>query len=373
MKTINTGNEYRFYDDSVKTYDKLPAQTYTVAFHPKMGFWLEKHPDLTINEKIYGSHMQKVDKVLHSFEIMSRSLGVILSGDKGIGKSLFARKVAISALELGYPIIIVNSYIPGIADFLNSIEEDAVILFDEFDKTFYNGDRNIESNSVGDPQTEMLSLFDGLSVSKKLFIVTCNKIGKLNDFLVNRPGRFHYHFRFNAPEGDEIRIYLKDNIPEEFHSEIEKVVEFAVKIDLNYDCLRAIAFELSLGYSFEEAIKDLNILNIEELIYNVTVYFENGDIFDAGRMRLDLMRAHIESSNWCYYKNKQFQFLFNSSKVNFDPFNTVFSLKGEDIEHIDWDEDYFESAKERDKFAKENCIKYINFKRDRGKELHFAV
>ena len=42
MKTINTGTEYRFYDDSVKTYDKLPAQTYTVAFHPKMGFWLEK-------------------------------------------------------------------------------------------------------------------------------------------------------------------------------------------------------------------------------------------------------------------------------------------------------------------------------------------
>ena len=28
MKAISTGNVYRIYDDTLKTYDKLPAQPY---------------------------------------------------------------------------------------------------------------------------------------------------------------------------------------------------------------------------------------------------------------------------------------------------------------------------------------------------------
>ena len=37
-------------------------------------------------------------------------------------------------------------------------------------------------------------------------------------------------------------------------------MSFSRKIDLNYDCLRAIAFELNTGISFKEAILDLNIV-----------------------------------------------------------------------------------------------------------------
>ena len=36
----------------------------------------------------------KANKVLKSFALFKRSMGVILSGDKGIGKSLFARWAA---------------------------------------------------------------------------------------------------------------------------------------------------------------------------------------------------------------------------------------------------------------------------------------
>ena len=49
--------------------------------------------------KIYGVHTEKVFKVLNSFEKVNRSLGVILSGDKGIGKSLFAKLLAIEAMK----------------------------------------------------------------------------------------------------------------------------------------------------------------------------------------------------------------------------------------------------------------------------------
>ena len=88
MRVVNTGNTYRIYNNSLKTFDQLPAQAYSVCFHPQQGFWLEKFSDLEVNEKIYGVHMAKVEKVFNSFKVFSRNLGIILSGDKGIGKSL---------------------------------------------------------------------------------------------------------------------------------------------------------------------------------------------------------------------------------------------------------------------------------------------
>ena len=132
MKVVNTGNTYRIYNNSLKTFDQLPAQAYTVCFHPQQGFWLEKFSDLEVNEKIYGVHMTKVEKVFNSFKSFSRNLGIILSGDKGIGKSLFAKLLCIKSIENNYPLIIVNNHIPGIADFLNEIEQEVVVLFDDF-------------------------------------------------------------------------------------------------------------------------------------------------------------------------------------------------------------------------------------------------
>ena len=47
-----------------------------------------------VKEKVYGIHPKKADKVFKAFTKFERNLGVILSGDKGIGKSLFARILA---------------------------------------------------------------------------------------------------------------------------------------------------------------------------------------------------------------------------------------------------------------------------------------
>lgn len=288
MKAISIGKRYEIYDDSLKAYDMLPAKTYKVRFAKMSGFFLEERTDLAVKEKVYGVHPEKADKVFRAFTMFERNMGVILSGDKGIGKSLFARILASKAIEGGYPVIIIDQFIPGIASYIESIEQEAVFLFDEFDKTF--GGVNQEEND-GDPQSGLLSLFDGISQGKKLFIITCNKLHKLNDYLVNRPGRFHYHFRFSYPSSEEIMEYLTDKLGEQYHSEIEKVILFSRKVSLNFDCLRAIAFELSLGGSFETAIQDLNILNTNETLYNITLYFKGGATMTARKCRLDLFNS----------------------------------------------------------------------------------
>lgn len=89
MNIVNAGSRYQVYGEDVKTYKELPIATYSVGFNPMMGFWLIKHDDLAINEDtIYGNHARRAEKILKSFAASERNFGVILSGKKGIGKSL---------------------------------------------------------------------------------------------------------------------------------------------------------------------------------------------------------------------------------------------------------------------------------------------
>lgn len=270
MHIVESGKRYRIFNNAITTYDQLPPKTYRVDYDPETRIFslLEAH-DFEIPEtKIYGQHLDKVKKVLNSMDKMNRNLGVILSGDKGIGKSLFSKCLGLKARKKGIPVILVNEYHEGIANFLEEIEQTVMILFDEYDKTFDEKKHNC--------QAEMLSLFDGVSAGKKLFVITCNEIQSLSQYLINCPGRFHYHFRFLYPTADEIRDYMEDKLDKQYYDEIENVIAFSVRMNLNYDCLRSIAFELNNGLKFQEAINDLNIIRISQYKnIKIIVEFEN--------------------------------------------------------------------------------------------------
>ena len=270
MHIVESGKRYRIFNNAITTYDQLPPKTYRVDYDPETRIFslLEAH-DFEIPEtKIYGQHLDKVKKVLNSMDKMNRNLGVILSGDKGIGKSLFSKCLGLKARKKGIPVILVNEYHEGIANFLEEIEQTVMILFDEYDKTFDEKKHNC--------QAEMLSLFDGVSAGKQLFVITCNEIQSLSQYLINRPGRFHYHFRFLYPTADEIRDYMEDKLDKQYYDEIENVIAFSVRMNLNYDCLRSIAFELNNGLKFQEAINDLNIIRISQYKnIKIIVEFEN--------------------------------------------------------------------------------------------------
>ena len=270
MHIVESGKRYRIFNNAITTYDQLPPKTYRVDYDPETRIFslLEAH-DFEIPEtKIYGQHLDKVKKVLNAMDKMNRNLGVILSGDKGIGKSLFSKCLGLKARKKGIPVILVNEYNEGIANFLEEIEQTVMILFDEYDKTFDEKKHNC--------QAEMLSLFDGVSAGKKLFVITCNEIQSLSQYLINRPGRFHYHFRFLYPTADEIRDYMEDKLDKQYYDEIENVIAFSVRMNLNYDCLRSIAFELNNGLKFQQAINDLNIIRISQYKnIKIIVEFEN--------------------------------------------------------------------------------------------------
>ena len=366
MKIIETGSVYRVYGEDLIVLNKLPAQTYKIFFSKTSGFFLERQHDLEVKEnKIYGVHEMKANKVLNRFKEANKNLGVILSGDKGIGKSLFARILSQKAINNGIPVILIDNYIPGIDDFLNSIKDDVMVLFDEFDKTF-------RKTNDDDPQSKMLSLFDGTSDGKKLFVVTCNEYRNLNEYMINRPGRFHFHFRFEYPNADEIKTYLHDKLDEKYYSEVNKVVSFSRKIKLNYDCLSAIALELNEGESFEVAIKDLNIINTDERKnqYNVTLFTEEGIIFSCNDYDIDFfadneIEVSDEKDNTIYIK-------FNGNKATYDPKRNVFLLTKENFK-IDFDNFYGIDEELKEKFKKLHFV-YAELKINRSNGfIHYAV
>ena len=375
MKIIKLGENYDIYSDNLEVINRLPAKSFVIRFAQMKGFYLQEYNIADVNEKIYGQHMKKVEKALRSFKSFDRNLGIILSGKKGIGKSLFAKLLAKEAMKNGLPLIVVDKYIPGIASYISEIEQESVVMFDEFDKTF--GDIK-PSEGEQDPQASMLSLFDGFSNGKKMFVITCNDIYKLNDFLINRPGRFHYHFMFNAPSVDEIREYLTDKLNEKYYGEINKVISFSKKVNLNYDCLRAIAFELNTGLSFEEAITDLNIINMNETAYITKLIFKNGLPMENEPYRLDLFSDfNITLPSFSYDNSEAYvDVSFNPSNVIFDPNTGNQIVMAKDL-IIDYDFRYLDEDDEKDKKEKEkikNLVPdYLIIERSRDKQYHYLV
>lgn len=366
MNVVHSGNTFQIYGDALKTYDTLPLGAYDVNFHKMMGFFLTSRNDLVVNEeKIYGSTPVKVDKVLNSFTKVDRNFGVILSGRKGIGKSLFARQLATKAKDYNLPLIVVSNYVPGIADFLSSIEQEVIVLFDEFEKTF--GDME-ECH----PQEEMLPLFDGIDSGKKLFIITCNELNKLNSYLLNRPGRFHYHFILGNPNPEEIQEYMEDKLDPQYHHLIKKVIGFSISVDMTYDVLRAIAFELNNGYSFEETIMDLNIGKESTPKYTIDIQMSDGC----------MITIHSESINtysnerkyvWGYFPIKsresvRFDFIpsdivmdIDRAEMTLDPDKVRIYISACD----DWDDDDVKpEVKERLKYLSELTITKMSFTRE---------
>lgn len=234
-------------------HETLPVGTYTVLYDDDCGqFFLERIDDFEIKGKIYGKATRRADRILRTFDSRSFSTGVLLSGEKGSGKTLLAKRVCLDAAAKGISTLVVNTAWTGekFNAFVQMIDQPMIVMFDEFEKTY--------DNKEGRNQEYLLTLLDGVYPSKKLFLLTCNREGRIDSNFLNRPGRIFYALKFEGLGADFVREYCEDNL------DAKKYIPHICSISslfshFNFDMLKAMVEDMNrYGESPDEVLEMLN-------------------------------------------------------------------------------------------------------------------
>lgn len=302
---VRTGNTYRIMDESnVEVTQELDARTYSVIQHPMTGeFMLQPIKDFKMPSKIYGNAHKNADRILRTFDNRPLSTGVHLDGVKGSGKSLLAKYVCVLAKEQNIPTIVINNPFCGeeFNKFIQSIDVPAVLLFDEFEKVYER-----------EHQDKILTLFDGVYPSKKLFVLTTNESYRVSDYLKNRPGRIYYSFKFDTLDADFVREYCEDNLNNK--DQIQNVVNYTnIFSFFNFDMLSAAVEEMNrYDETLQEVLGYLNIIPETKNTDTYTIMFEfNGKISE-----IDGHYAGFTPNNVEYYvSKKELETFYNEGEI----------------------------------------------------------
>lgn len=147
-------------------------------------------------------------------------MGVLLSGEKGTGKTIDA-KLTCELLKI--PVLIINSNFTGtpFSEFLESIKTPCIVFLDEFEKVY----------AQEEERQFFLSIMDGTSKSRHLFLLTSNS-NYIGEYFSNRPNRVRYHKTYNFLTKEVMEEIINDK----FSVEIIKntLVPKSPDVSVNY-------------------------------------------------------------------------------------------------------------------------------------------
>lgn len=300
-------NKYFMLPASDNLLPALQPAIYEVDVDPNLGFHLvRKYDSYPLPSDIYNFNNTEIKSdlpqiFLNRFSSESNNLGIMLIGEKGTGKSLLMKRTANLALSLGMPVITVENSFNSetLANFLSSIKEPCVVLFDEFEKK-YDPDPDSENRPS---QAGLLSFFDGTSIHRKLIIVTANDRDSINEFFLNRPSRIRYVIDYLGLTDDFIHQYLTDHLQ---HPEAVQPLmdELSLVPSVNFDLLRNVVEEVNLLYPTESVKAIITILNIKRdddyiMYYEMTASSEDNSIqIESDFIRLDWDDINSEGRDW---------------------------------------------------------------------------
>jgi len=303
--------------------ERLPPGNFTIE-QSMSGFFFKRIDKFQPLGKVYGNLNSWADRTLETFAKRDVSTGILLTGEKGSGKSLLGRLISLKAYEQNMATVLVNNPFPGpiLLDLLGKLTEPVVVFFDEFEKVY---------NDLKEQQT-LLSLMDGTLSTKHLFVITCNDTWRLSDFLLNRPGRIFYYIEFDGIKEDFIKEYCQDNLNNK--SEIDNVVKISAIFEkFNFDMLKALVEEMN-RYN-ESAMKAIELLNITPTKQNVTYKLSiedkkgkkyhsspnewDGFPLEKDKFNISAIAKDSEDEDWIYLE------FLNTHLKQFDPSSKTFT------------------------------------------------
>jgi hypothetical protein len=254
------GNTFSL-SDNTKQIETLPVGIYDLN-KSLFGFYLEKIEDkFEFSHKLYGLERDLIDRVIRTWNSTNKNLGVLLNGLKGTGKTVTSKVIC---NELNLPVILVNENPDGggIPEFLNDIQQNVIIMMDEYEKVFGDG-------------SELLTLMDGVLTSdtRKLFLLTTNNT-YINDNMLQRPSRIRYHKTFKDLSIETITEIVDDTlIHKKYRTDVISAISGLEVITI--DVIKSIIEEVNIHNEPPSAF--MNVFNIKKISgkYSVIKLTEN--------------------------------------------------------------------------------------------------
>lgn len=313
MAFLNIDGDYYWMDGDGVSVDEAIKKNIWKMVPTKMGPKLTPLDDFKLSHgKIYGNSQFRANHIVEAFRKndAEHNLGVLLSGGRGLGKTLTTRLV-IEQLKDDYPIIVISEYMNGMADFLSHLKN-TVILMDEFEK-FMVGNINGDDNEKEQTKQEtLLSVLDGNTGSSgNLYLLTVNNTHRLDENLISRPGRIRYHYVYNSEDAAVVKAYCLDNLNDK--SKIDDVVNVLGSTKyVSMDIISSFVDELNkfpeLSPSDVREYFNLDV-NTSKLKYSILMKTPDG-VFTYSCISYD-----VPSDTWARLNNQDYKKLLKSKNI----------------------------------------------------------
>ena len=108
---LKSGNTFRVTSkEAMDLHENLPAGNFVIKEDQFGNLFLESIDDFEFKGKRYGDNIRNADRIISTFLDRTASTGVMLSGEKGSGKTLLAKNVCMQAkAKYSIPTIVINA------------------------------------------------------------------------------------------------------------------------------------------------------------------------------------------------------------------------------------------------------------------------
>lgn len=241
---LRSGTQY-FIGEITDQQLLIPVGVYELGVSPSERLFLNHLADkFEFPYKVYGIEDKFIKRVPITYGETTQNLGILLNGTKGTGKSVTAKLIA---NELNLPIIVVSHKFDGLGQFLAQIQQEVVVVFDEYEKVYEDGN-------------ELLSVMDGMqdSAHRRVFILTTNSL-YISQSMLSRPGRLRYRKTFDDLDIKVVEEILDDILlyPEYREDCLEAISTLKI---ITIDLIKAIVNEVNIhNESPKEFMDYLNV------------------------------------------------------------------------------------------------------------------
>ena len=136
---LKSGNTFRVATkEALDLHEALPAGNYVIKQDPYENLFIEHIEDFDVPAKLYGSVHKQTERVVSTFLKRDKSTGILMTGEKGSGKTMLSKNICIELAQLNIPTIVINQPWHGekFNTLIQAIQQPCIILFDEFEKVY---------------------------------------------------------------------------------------------------------------------------------------------------------------------------------------------------------------------------------------------